>query len=128
MAVISGTIRGLTCVNRTFTGYGSREAWFITADFGAYTGAADTASLAGVGAAIDATARDGKASTLRGGIPAMAGADASQSIYFTGTAVQALTVSTDALTGQLSVAAGTEITSSTGTTVPAGIIAIVDRA
>lgn len=129
MAVVSGTIRGLACVSKTFTGFGSREAWYITADFGTYTGASDTASLLAVGAAIDATARDGKASTLRGAVPATAGADTNkQALFFTGTAVQALTVSSDDLTGQLSVAAGTEVTSSTATAVPAGIIAIVDRA
>jgi len=129
MAVIAGTIRGLQCVSRSFSGVGSRESWFITADFGAYTGAADTASLVGLGAAIDATARDGKASTLRGGICVLAGADTNkQAVYFTGTAVQALTVSVDSLTGQLSAADGTEVTTSTALDSELGIVAIVDRA
>ena len=129
MAVIAGTIRGLQCVGRSFSGIGSREAWFITVDFGAYTGAADTASLAGVGAAIDATARDGKASTLRAGSCILAGADTNkQAVYFTGTAVQALTVSSDSLTGQLSAADGTEVATSTALDSELGIIAVVDRA
>jgi hypothetical protein len=129
MAVIAGTIRGLQCVSRSFSGVGSRESWFITADFGAYTGATDTASIVGLGAAIDATARDGLASTLRGGVPALAGADTNkQAVYFTGTAVQALTVSGDNLTGQLSNAAGTEVTSSTDLASELGILVIVDRA
>lgn len=129
MAVIAGTIRGLSCVGRSFSGIGSREAWFVTADFGAYTGAADTASLVGLGAAIDATARDGKVSTLRGGICVLAGADTNkQAVYFTGTAVQALTVSSDNLTGQLSDAAGAEVTTSTDLASELGLMVVVDRA
>lgn len=129
MAVIAGTIRGLQCISRSFSGVGSREAWFITVDFGAYTGAADTASLSAVGAAIDATARDGKASTLRGGTCVLAGADTNkQAVYFTGTAVQALTVSGDNLTGQLSDATGSEVVTSTALDSELGIFAVVDRA
>jgi hypothetical protein len=129
MAVIAGTIRGLQCISRSFSGIGSREAWFITVDFNAYNGAADTASLLGVGAAIDATARDGKASTLRSGACVIAGADTNkQAAYFTGTAVQALTVSSDNLTGQLSDASGAELASATALDAELGIIAVVDRA
>jgi len=128
MAVIAGTIRGLQCVSRSFSGVGSRESWFITADFGAYTGAADTASIVGLGAAIDATARDGLASTLRGGVPVLAGADTNkQAVYFTGTGVQALTVSGDNLTGQLSNAAGSEVATSTALDSELGILVVVDR-
>lgn len=129
MAVIAGTIRGLTCVSRSFTGFGSREAWLITVDFGAYTGAADTASLLGVGAAIDATARDGKASTLRSGVCVFPGADTNKQLaFFTGTAVQALTVSSDDLTGQLSNAAGSELATATALDCELGIVVCVDRA
>jgi len=129
MAVIAGTIRGLTCVSRVFTGFGSREGWLITADYAAYSGAADTASLVGIGAAIDATCRDGKVSTLRSGACAFPGADtAKQLVFFTGTAVQALTVSSDNLTGQLSDATGSELAASTALDSELGIIAFVDRA
>jgi hypothetical protein len=129
MAVIAGTIRGLTCVSRVFTGFGSREGWLITADYAAYSGAADTASLVGIGAAIDATCRDGKVSTLRSGACAFPGADtAKQLVFFTGTAVQALTVSSDNLTGQLSDATGSELAAATALDSELGIIAFVDRA
>ena len=129
MAVIAGTIRGLTCISRVFTGFGSREAWLITADYAAYSGAADTASLVGIGAAIDATCRDGKASTLRAGSCAFPGADtAKQLAFLTGTAVQALTVSGDNFTGQLSDAAGAELAASTALDCELGVMAFVDRA
>jgi len=129
MAVIAGTIRGLTCISRVFTGFGSRESWLITADYAAYSGAADTASLVGIGAAIDATCRDGKASTLRAGSCAFPGADtAKQLAFLTGTAVQALTVSGDNFTGQLSDAAGAELAASTALDCEMGIMAFVDRA
>lgn len=129
MAVIAGTIRGAMCMSKVFTGFGSRESWLITADFGAYTGAADTASLLGIGAAIDASARDGKASTLRSGVCAFPGADTNKQLaFFTGTAVQALTVSSDDLTGQLSTAAGVELVSSTALDSELGVIVCVDRA
>lgn len=128
MAVIAGTIRGLACISRSFSGWGSREAWLITADFGAYSGAADTASLAGIGAAIDATARDGKVSSLRSGSCIFAGADSNkQLVFFTGTAVQALSVAGDDLSGQLSNAAGSELASATALDSELGIVAVVDR-
>src|ERR1041384_32643 len=108
MATISGTIRGVTQVSRAFMGAGStttrdaREVWLMTVDFGAYTGASDTAQVQALGAAITATARDGRTRTLRGVGPAFAGADANnQACYFTGTAVQAGTISSDDSTGQL---------------------------
>lgn len=128
MATISATIKGVTNVSKSFQMFGSREAWLLTCDFGAYTGASDTASIASVGATIDARARDGKTSTLRGAIPAFAGADtAAQAVYATGASVQALTVSSDDLTGNLSNAAGTELTSATASS-GVGVIVIVDRA
>ena len=126
MATISGTIRGVTCMSKTFSGHGAREAWLITVDFGAYTGASDDASIAAVGAACSAAARDGKTRTLRGGTCIFAGADtANQAVYPTGASVQAMTVSSDALTGNLSNAAGTELTSATASK-GAGILVVVD--
>jgi hypothetical protein len=105
-----------------------RKAYLVTADFAAYTGASDTATVTGVGAAILAETRNGKTVTLRGAIPAGAGYDtANQAVYFTGTAVQAATVSSDDLTGQLSGADGTELTSSTACK-GVGLIVIVDEA
>lgn len=113
MAVSSGTITGVTELRSK--GQAGRKAYLLTVDFSsAYTGSADTASLAAVGATILAHTRNGKTVTLRGALPIAPGKDtAAQDVYFTGTAVQALTVSTDALTGQLSAADGTEVTTAT---------------
>ena len=80
-----------------------------------------------VGAAIDARCRDGKSSTLRGAVPAFAGYDGTQAVYATGASAQALTVSSDDLTGNLSNAAGTELTSAAASS-GVGVLVIVDRA
>lgn len=128
MATISGTIRGLQCMSRSFSGYGSREVWLLTADFGAYTGASDTAQITGVGAAINATARDGKTTTLLWGATAFPGADSNAQLVFpAGASVQAMTVSSDDLTGNLANTSGTELTSSTATVSPAGVLVGVTR-
>lgn len=112
MAVIAGSITGVSLL-RSKEGSG-RKAYLLTVDFAAYTGASDTASISAVGAAILAKTRNGKTVTLRGALPIGPGKDtAAQDVYFTGTAVQAATVSSDDLTGQLSNAAGTELTTST---------------
>lgn len=112
MATISGTIKGVTLLRSQLNS--GRKAYLLAVDFGAYTGASDDATIAGVGAEIAASTRSGKTVTLRGAVPVGPGYDtASQAVYFTGAAVQALTVSSDALTGNLSNAAGTELTSST---------------
>jgi hypothetical protein len=126
MANKDATIRGLQCLGRTFAGFGSREAWLLTCDFPAYTAAADTARILLCGASIDATARDGKTSTLRAGTCVQAGYDGTLAVYPTGASVQALTVSSDTLSGQLSTAAGVDETKA-ATTVPAAILVVVDR-
>lgn len=126
MAVASGTITGVSLL-RSKEGSG-RKAYLLTVDFAAYTGASDTASISGVGAEILAHTRNGKTVTLRGALPIAAGKDtASQDVYFTGTAVEAATVSSDDLTGQLSAADGTELTSSTASK-GVEICVIVDEA
>lgn len=126
MAVINGTVRGVTQLSSMANS--GRKAYLVTADFAAYTGAADTATITGVGAAIAARTRNGKTVTLRGAVPCIAGLDTnSQEIYFTGTAVQAATVSSDDLTGQLSTAALVEITSATASR-GVGVVVIVDEA
>lgn len=112
MAVASGTITGVSELR--VKSHPGRKAYLLTVDFGTYTGAADTASIANVGATILAHTRNGKSMTLRGAVPIAPGYDTNaQAVYFTGTAVQAATVSSDSLTGQLSGADGTELTSAT---------------
>ena len=117
MAVISGTITGVSHIRSKSdlpAVSSARKAYLLTVDFGAYTGASDTASLANVGATIAARTRNGRTVTLRGAVPIAPGLDTNaQSAFFTGTAVQALTVSSDSLTGQLSASDGTELTTAT---------------
>jgi len=113
MATSSGTITGVTALrSKESTG---RKAYLLTVDFtSSYTGSGDVASIAAVGATILAHTRNGRTVTLRGALPVGAGYDTNaQAVYFTGTAVLAATVSSDALTGQLSAADGTELTTAT---------------
>jgi hypothetical protein len=133
MSTIAGTIRGITLVNKAFTGAGTTtrdrtEVYLVTADFAAYTGSSDDASLAAVGAAISARVRDGRTRTLAWAGPCNAGADANnQAVNFCGTSVAALTISTDDLTGELCSVntVSTEVTSTSGVTAGVGIMVAV---
>lgn len=127
MSVINGTIKGVSLVQGNVNGVGARKAYLLSCDFAAYTGASDTATITGVGAAIATATKNGKTNTLRGGICVGPGADtAAQAVYATGTAAQAMTVSSDDLTGHLAVAAGTEITSTTAST-GVQVLVVVDE-
>jgi hypothetical protein len=130
MATIAGTITGGTLLYKEPYYSGGRECWLLTCSFGAYTASADDASLANVGATIDGYARDGKTSTLRGAIPVQgmpaAAAGTGTVVYFSGATVQALTVSSDSLTGELNSAALTETDSIAAS--GCAIAVIVDRA
>lgn len=113
MATIAGTITGVTLLRAK----DARKAYLVTVDFAAYTGASDDATITGVGAAIAARTRNGKTNTLRSASCIGAGRDtAAQAVHFQGASVAALTVSSDALTGELKTAAGVELTSSTAST------------
>jgi hypothetical protein len=106
MAVIAGTITG---VNVAYS-RAARKTYEVCVDFPAYTGASDTFSIAGVGAAIAAKNRNGKTHTLLQAMCVGCGYDTAAQAVFTG----ACTVSTDALTGNLTTSDGsTEITTST---------------
>lgn len=130
MTTIAGTIRSANLKSKAFQGAGTTtrdrlEVWEVTADFAAYTGSTDDASLAAVGAAITARVRDGATRTILWGAPAYCGADANnQAVNFCGTSVAALTVSTDDLTGELCTVntVSTEVTSTSGTTFGVGIL------
>lgn len=116
MAVGNGTITGATLLRAN----GALKTYLVTCNFGAYTGAADTATVTGLGAAILAKTRNGKTTTLKSVQCIGAGKDGATTpldVFFTGTSVWAATISSDDATGHLAVAAGTEITSTTGTTV-----------
>lgn len=130
MSTIAGTIRSCNLKSKAFSGAGTTtrdrlEVWEVTADFAAYTGSGDDASLAAVGAAISARARDGATRTILWGAPAFCGADANnQAVNFCGTSTAALTVSTDDLTGELCTVntVSTEVTSTSGVTYGVGIL------
>ncbi len=127
MAIINGTIKGVSLVQSNVHGVGARKAYLISCDFAAYTGAADTATITGVGAAIAASTKNGKTNTLRGGICVLPGVDtAAQAVYPAGASAIAMTVSSDDLTGNLANAAGTELTSATASS-GAQVLVVVDE-
>jgi hypothetical protein len=116
MAAINGTITGVTLL-RAKDLY---KTYLVTCNFAAYTGASDTATVTGLGAAILAKNRNGKTHTLKAVQCIAPGKDSAATpldVFFTGTSVWAGTISSDDATGHLAVAAGTEITSTTSTTV-----------
>lgn len=113
MSAINGTITGVTLLRAK----DDQKTYLVTCDFAAYTGASDTATVTGLGAAIAAKTRNGKTNTLKGVVCIGAGKDtAGTSAYFTGTSVWAATISSDDATGHLAVVAGTEISSTSGKT------------
>ena len=133
MANIDGTIRGVKLESRAFSSVGTvttrdrREVYLVTADFAAYTGSTDVARILAIGAGISAHVNDGKTRTVRWAAPALAGGDANnQAVFFTGTSVIAATVSSDDITGQLSAADGTEVTSTSGVTKGVAVYVGVD--
>lgn len=128
MATVNGSIKGVSLLYPNVTGLGTRKHYLLSCEFGAYTGSGDTATITGVGAAIAAATKNGKTNTLRGGVCVGAGYDTvNQAVYCGGASVQALTVSTDDLTGNLTIAAGTEITATTGVTSGVQVAVTVDE-
>jgi hypothetical protein len=129
MTVQAGTIRGIVHELKSYSGVTAIDAgasnavvelhtFLVAVDFPAYVASTDTFSIAGVGAAISSWAKDGKTYTLRNAQQAGFGKNSA------GTAVtcNAVTVSTDALTGNLTDIAGTEIDVPLGTTVPVTLL------
>lgn len=115
MGTINGTITGVSLLRAK----GDWKTYEVTCSFAAYTGSTDTATVTGLGAAILAKNHNGKTHTLKGVQCIGPGYDAAATplaVYFTGTSAWAGTISTDDATGHLAIAAGTEITSTTGTT------------
>ena len=115
MSVINGTITGVSLM----AAKDAYKTYRVTCNFAAYTGASDTATVTGLGAAILAKVRNGKTTTLKSVMCIGPGKDSATTpldVFFTGTAVWAATISSDDATGHLAVAAGTEIASTTSTT------------
>jgi hypothetical protein len=111
MAVVTGTIKGINILREPFGGASGRGVAEVFVTYGAYTASADTTSVAGVGAAIAAVKRDGKTVTLKDVTEGQAGMHGTTE-FFNDT----LAVSTDAITGELSNASGTEIDAASGVT------------
>lgn len=130
MATITGTLRSASLQSKAFSGSGTTtrdlmEVWLLTYDFAAYTGSTDDATVTGVPAAINASMRDGKTRTLLWGAPAFCGGDANnQPVNLCGTAVAALTISTNDFTGELCAVntVSTEVTATSGVTYGVGIL------
>lgn len=130
VALLSANPAGSTALDSTSVC--NRLAYLVMANFGAYTGSSDTATITGILTAIGAATRNGRTLKLRAVVPAMAGLDANgQGVHMSGGSVAACTIAnpttTGDATGNLTDAAGTEVTSTSGTTVGVGVIAIVDE-
>jgi|1185.fasta_scaffold135628_3 hypothetical protein len=116
MTVQAGTITGITELVGNAGGAGLMRGYLLAVDFPAYTGATDTFTIAGVGAAIAAKTRKAGTNTMKTDcVPVCVGPgkDTNGQLVYIG----ACTISTDALNGNLTTdGAGTEITTSTATT------------
>src|SRR6185312_5311191 len=128
MTTQNGTITGVTLLEGSFggliatvssTNY-TRKVYHLSVDFPAYTGSSDTMTVTGVNTAIAAATRNGRTLTLRAAVPGQPGQDTTaQAVFATGT-------TTGDLAGNLTDAAGTELTSTTAVS-GVGIIAVVDE-
>lgn len=140
MTIQNGTIDGVTLLSGNPAGSTaldsstvcSRKAFLVTAHFPAYTGATDSATITGILTAIANHQRNGKTLVLRQVCTAYAGIDANgQGVHFAGASNAAATLSNTTTTGDaagnLADASGTEVTSTSGTTVGVGIIAVIDE-
>lgn len=121
MAVIEGTIVGVTELQRSYTGIAGNafNVALIHVSFPAYVATTDSINIAGVGAAITASSKRGKTTTIKSAMGAGPGKNSAGTACYTG----ALTVSTDALTGGLkAVDLSTELSVPLGTVVPVQIL------
>lgn len=109
MAAIAGTIVGINILREPCGGASGRSLAEVFVTYPAYTAAADTTTVAAVGAAIAAKQRNGKTITLKDVTEGQAGRHGSTE-FFNDT----LAVSTDAITGELSNTSGTEIDAASG--------------
>jgi hypothetical protein len=111
MGAVAGTIRGLVLSGEPFAGATSRHRAEVFVTYPAYTASGDTTTVAAVGAAIAASRRDNKTVTLVGVCDGQSGLQGGVEFYN-----DTLTVSTDAINGELSDIAGTEINAASGVT------------
>jgi hypothetical protein len=114
MAAIAGTIKAIQLIGEPFDGSTGRYNAQVFVTYPAYTASSDTTTVAGVGAAIAAVRRDGKTVTLAadsGVCQSQSGLQGTTQFYN-----DTLTVSTDAVNGELSNVSGTEIDAPSGVT------------
>jgi hypothetical protein len=111
MGAKSGTIVGIVMSGEPFGGATSRHRAEVFVTYPAYTASTDTTTVAAVGAAIAAKRRDGKTVALTDVCQGQSGSDGTTEFYN-----DTLAVSTDAITGELSDIAGTEIDAASGVT------------
>ena len=123
MATSTGTLRGFTLMGDSFSGIGARKIALLTYDFpSAYTGASDSATITGVGAAIQALQRSSKTVTIRDACSAFPGKDTNAQLIY----ASQFTKSADTFTFNLNDLTGTELTTATAST-GVGIIVAYDE-
>lgn len=112
MTLQAGTITGVSLIAGNVNGVGLRRAYLLTVSFPAYTGSSDSATITGVGAAIAAKTRKAGTNTMRADAAPTcvgAGVDTNGQAIYIGTC----TVSSDALTFNLTDGNGNELTAAT---------------
>ena len=109
MSAVAGTIVGIQLLKEPYDGDSGRGVAEVFVEYGAYEDGGDTSTVAGVGAAIAAMRRDGKTITLKSVCEGQCGLQGGVE-FFNDT----LTVSTDAINGELSDTDGTEIDAASG--------------
>ena len=140
MTTQNGTITGVTLLSANPAGTTAldsttvcqRRSFLVMANFPAYTGSTDFATITGILTAVGASERNGKTLVLRAVVPAIAGIDSNtQGVHFTGSTAQASglanTTTTGDAVGILANAAASNLASTSGTTAGVGVIAIVDE-
>ncbi len=109
MAVVDATLKGIHLLREPHNGASGRHLAEVFVTIAAYEDSADTWSCAAVGAAIAARRKDGKTVLLKSVCEGQAGRHGT--VEFFG---DTLAVSTDAITGELSNDAGTELDAASG--------------
>lgn len=121
MALIEGTIVGVTQVGRNYTGIGTESNALIHVSFPAYVATTDTINIAGVSTRIQSDLKNGKTVTLSRAQCWAPGKNSAGTACYAGN----LAVSSAALTGGLKdgpLTGSSEVSVPLGTTVPVQIV------
>jgi hypothetical protein len=120
MAVIEGTIVGVSQTGRNFTGIGTVHECTVAVSFPAYVATTDSINIAGVSTRIQSDLKNGKTITLARAECKAPGKNSAGTACYAGD----LTVSTAALTGGLKdgpLTGSSEVSVPLGTVVPVQI-------